>query len=136
MTSTLIPETAISLPFQIDARGNILRTSDDRKLWGDRVRAAVGTLRGERLFMSNYGSEIPLHSFDPMRSVEEVIQEDIYSVFSTELPLLKLKDVFVNVSDETINIEILYELPNEDNVTTEIGFATVTGAGPISEDPI
>lgn len=133
----LVSETAISLPFRLDARGNIVKTSDLTKLWADRVRSAVGTMRGERLFQSNYGSDVPKHTMDPMRSIEDLVYEDIASVFTIQLPLLRLNDVITTVDVEagTLEVEILYQLPTEETVTTQIGFASIAGAGPVSESP-
>lgn len=134
---SLVQEKAISLPFRFDARGNIVTTTDLTKIWGDRVTAALGTLKNERLFMPNYGSEIPLHTMDPIRTVEELVYQDVADVFATYLPLLKLKDVVttVNSNEGTVAIEVFYELPTQENVTTQIGFATLNGAGPATEAP-
>ena len=133
----LVSETAISLPFRLDARGNIVKTSESAKIWADRVRSAVGTLRGERLFQSNYGSDIPRHTMDPMNTIEDLVYEDIAAVFTLQLPHLRLYDVITNVDTDSgaVEVEILYELPTEETVRTQIGFASVNGAGPVSESP-
>lgn len=134
----VVSETAISLPFRLDARGNVVKTSDPTKLWADRVRSAVGTLKGERLFQSNYGSEVPRHTMDPIRTIEELIYQDVSQVFTQHLPSLRLKDV-LTTTDEisgSLEIEVLYELPTEETVRTQIGFASVSGAGPVSETPL
>lgn len=133
----LVSEAAISLPFRLDARGNIVKTTDTTKIWADRVRSAIGTLRGERLFQSNYGSDVPRHTMDPIRTIEDLVYEDVASVFTIQLPLLRLNDVITTVDTEsgTLNVEILYQLPTEESVTTQIGFASVSGAGPVSETP-
>lgn len=134
----VITEAAISLPFRLDARGNVVKTSDPTKLWADRVRSAVGTLKGERLFQSNYGSDVPHHTMDPIRTIEELVYQDISQVFTLQLPTLSLKDVVTTADPETgsLEVEILYALPTEETVKTQIGFASLSGAGPVSETPL
>lgn len=134
---SLVPEKVISLPFRFDARGNIVTTTDLTKIWADRVTVALGTLKNERLFMPNYGSEVPLHTMDPIRTVEDLVFQDVADVFATYLPLLKLQDVVttVNSNEGIINIEVFYELPTQENVITQIGFATLNGVGPATETP-
>lgn len=138
MTINVVSETAISIPFKFDSRGNVVRTTDPSKIWADRVLSAVGTMKDERLYLPNYGSEVPLHTMDPLRSIEDLIYDDIASVFAIHLPLLKLKDVITTVNSEegTMSVEVFYALPTTENVTTKIGFATLAGAGPVSEMPL
>ena len=132
---TVLAETSIALPFKIGNTGNISRTSEPAKIWADRVRSAIGTLKKERLFLPNYGSEVPGHTMDPIRSISDLIAADVASVFARHLPVLILIDTVTTVNSEeaTLEVEITYELPTSETSTTSIGFATVNRSGSITE---
>jgi phage baseplate assembly protein W len=128
---------AVSLPFSFDAFGNVAVTTSQEKIWGDRVRVAVGTALGERVFRPDYGTTIPQALFDSPDAVKEVIEQDISSVFAQFLPALSFSEVIVDYDSmqNIIAVEVLYSLPGEDeleNVT--IGVATLSGNNPITED--
>ena len=129
--------TAISLPFTFDAFGNVTSTSLQEKIWGDRVRLAVGTALGERVFRPDYGTSIPQSLFDSPEVVEEVIRQDISSVFSQFLPSLSLNSTSVNYdsNQNIMSVDVLYSLPGEDeSEVVSIGIASLSGNNPITEE--
>ena len=130
MVNKISAETAISLPFSVNARGGITSTTSQSKIWADRVRSAIGTVRGERLFRAGYGSLFPLDVLNTEDAVKDSIIQDISETFSATLPALTLDEVIVGPGDgsETLYIEVVYSLPNEEKIRTEIGLVTVSGA--------
>jgi hypothetical protein len=131
----VLSETTISLPFKLGNTGNISRTTDPAKIWADRVRSAIGTLKKERLFLPNYGSEVPGHTMDPIRSISDLISSDVASVFARHLSVLILIDTVTTVNSEegTLEVAVTYELPTSETSTTSIGFATISSSGNITE---
>jgi hypothetical protein len=131
----VLSETTISLPFKLGNTGNISRTTDPAKIWADRVRSAIGTLKKERLFLPNYGSEVPGHTMDPIRSIADLISSDVASVFARHLSVLILIDTVTTVNSEegTLEVAVTYELPTSETSTTSIGFATISSSGNITE---
>jgi hypothetical protein len=129
LVNKISPEIAISLPFSINARGGITYASDPAKIWADRVRSAIGTVRGERLFRAGYGSLFPLDVLNTEDAVKDSIVQDISETFSSALPALSLEEVIVQpgAGSETVYIEVIYSLPNQDKIRTEIGTITVSG---------
>lgn len=129
-------ETAIALPFDIDAYGNVKRTYDQSKIWADRVRSVVGTLKKERVMEPKFGTKIPLNVFESESVAEENIRREIYVAFTQFLEPLTLDEVTVTFNDEdnVIYAEVIYSLPNKEQVTTSIGVATISGTKLISEE--
>ena len=130
MVNKLSQEMAISLPFSINARGGVSSTSDQSKIWADRVRSALGTVRGERLFRAGYGSLFPLDVLNTEDAVKDSIIQDISETFAATLPALTLDEVIIQPGEgsETLYIEVVYSLPNEEKIRTEIGLVTISGA--------
>jgi phage baseplate assembly protein W len=128
---------AISLPFTFDAFGNIATTSSQEKIWADRVRVAVGTVLGERVFLPDYGTTIPQKLFDTPEVVTSAITTDIQAVFAQSLSALSLNEVIIDYDEaqNIISVDILYSLPGEDDLeAVTIGIATLSGNNPITED--
>lgn len=130
MVNKLSQEMAISLPFSINARGGVSSTTDQSKIWADRVRSALGTVRGERLFRAGYGSLFPLDVLNTEDAVKDSIIQDISETFAATLPALTLDEVIIQPGEgsETLYIEVVYSLPNEEKIRTEIGLVTISGA--------
>lgn len=129
MVNKISQEAAISLPFSINARGGVAFTTSQSKIWADRVRSAIGTVRGERLFRYGYGSLFPLDVLNTEDAVKDSIIQDISETFAATLPSLTLDEVIVypGEASETLYIEVVYSLPNEEKIRTEIGLVTISG---------
>lgn len=136
MQTSLISEKAISLPFRFDSTGNVAKSTDQTHIWADRVRSAVGTISGERVMRSEFGSDIALISFDTVFSIEESVKDKVSALFSTTFPTLVLEDVsvFNNEVTNTVEVTVVYLLPNQERITTQVGVATLTGTLPIYEE--
>jgi phage baseplate assembly protein W len=120
--------SAIELPFSI-SRGKVAATTDVSKIWRDRVFLAVGTLQGERVLRSDFGSTLPKHSFDGTSRVSSVADEEISAIFVNQFPALILEEVTtrVDTNDGNYHIEILYTLPNQTQDTVRVGVAAIDG---------
>jgi phage baseplate assembly protein W len=128
-------ERAISLPFSIDSYGNVSSTKDQSKIWADKVHSVVGTTFGERVMRSEFGTKIPFATFNGRQLVAEVTRRELFNAFAKFLPALTLQDVAVSFGDEDqVIAEITYSLPNQQDVTTTIGLAYISGNSPIYEE--
>lgn len=122
-------EVAISLPFSIDPYGRVAQTSDQTKIWADKVRSVVGTALNERVMRPLFGTDIPLAVFENQSDAQGIIQNLVSSSFTTQLSRLTV-DTVSSVFDEytsTLNVEVVYALPNEEVVSTTIGFIALDG---------
>jgi phage baseplate assembly protein W len=136
MTVNVISERALSLPFTFDSTGNIATTLDQSKIWQDKVRSAVGTILGERVMRSNFGSDVSFSQFDTVGEIQKTIEENVSALFSSTFPTLEVKDVLAeyNVSSEELVVSVEYMLPNQDEVKTQVGIATISGTQPLYEE--
>lgn len=122
-----MPEVAISLPFLIDAYGKVGSTTEQSKIWADRVRSVIGTSLRERVMRPNFGTVIPFALFETSETAVSEVEKEITGAFSTFFPTLVLEEVSVSFDTEnnTINASVVYALPNDEVVTTEIGIITL-----------
>lgn len=129
-------EKTIALPFSIDPYGKVTSTSEQSKIWADRVRSVVGTTVKERVMRPTFGSDIAYGVFDTQTAADEIIKSNVAQVFSTQLPLLKLGTVTTSYDEYTgtLNTTITYSLPNDQVVTTNIGIVTVSGNTPPTQE--
>jgi phage baseplate assembly protein W len=129
-------EVAISLPFSIDPFGRVAQTTDQAKIWADRVRSVIGTGLQERVMRPSLGTAIPSAVFDSQDNAEALIQREVETSFSTQLSLLKLQSVDSSFDQYTgiMNVTIVYNLPNNQQANVNIGLATVRGNAPITQE--
>lgn len=132
----MMADVSIALPFSIDSYGKVGITREYSKLWADRVRATIGTALGERVMRSEFGSIIPFQIFNGEEQAVAAIETDVRQVFNQQLPLLQLSQTDVSFDEytSTINLTIIYALPNQEVVSTNIGIVTVTGTNPNAEE--
>ncbi len=129
-------EKALSLPFSIDSYGNVSSTSDQSKIWADRVRSVLGTTVRERVMRSGFGTLIPFSLFDTESSAMSQVKTEVNKAFITQLALLRLDKTTVTVDEYTrvLTIEVIYALPNNEVVSTVVGVVLIDGANPIYEE--
>ena len=132
----MITEYAISLPFALTPYGTIGDTSDQRKIWSDRVLDVVGTAVGERVFEYNFGSKVHLEQWNTQDAATEGIKNAVSSAFISFLPLLKLVavDCTYDTAVNQLNVDIKYKLPNEDGAEVTIGKVFLLGSTPLFEE--
>lgn len=129
-------EKTVSLPFSIDPFGKVAVTTDQKKIWADRVRSIVGTTVGERVMNPNLGSEVALNVFENQEDAIGAITANIAEVFNSQLPLLTLSGVEISFDEISgvIYANIVYGLPNDEQVTTTIGLVYLSGNNPPIEE--
>jgi phage baseplate assembly protein W len=131
-----VKEVAISLPFRFSGYGKIADTTESAKLWADRVRSAVGTMVGERVMLPRYGSKIPTHVLNNEGELADKLDSEVHRVFNEYLPSLTLESVQLSFDDGTgaFSAEVVYSLPNDTVVSTNVGFAAIAGTTPLTEE--
>ena len=128
-------ELAISLPFSVNAYGRIGTTTEQSKIWQDRVRSVVGTYLGERVMRPNFGADVVDAVFENSGEADLIIQNEIRKAFEKYLPTLTLSEITTNYDEETGTIEadVVYALPDakiEDVTSTTIGLVRIAGTLP------
>lgn len=125
-------EIAIALPFRVDPSGNIAVANTQSKIWADRVRGVIGTTFRERIMRSQFGSALVESLFEEADETTLDISSQVQEAFIDFLPDLTLVDVVVTDDSQngTMNVEVTYQLPNEKEVTTTIGYVEIRGSLP------
>lgn len=128
-------EQAISLPFTLGINGSIVATTDQRKLWADRVLSVIGTALGERVQRYYFGSKIHFDNFDSVTGAEESLYKHISEAFSDYLPLLNFSDLQTSYSKDTgvLEVTVFYSLPDDTTTETKIGTVLINGTQPPKE---
>ena len=129
-------EHTIALPFSIDPYGKVTMSSDQSKIWADRVRSVIGTFLRERVMRPEFGTRIPYSIFNTQESAQQEVSVETAQAFNQHLPLLTLNSVSSSFDSYSgvINVTIIYKLPNDIVVDTSIGILTVRGNTPPYEE--
>ena len=131
-------EKTLTLPFSVDPYGKISVTSEQSKIWADRVRSVIGTTLRERVMRPGFGTDISYSVFNTQEDAEQEISREISQAFNQLLPLLTLDSVESLFDSFTgiINVTMTYKLPNQIVVTTTTGILTVRGTIPPYEETL
>ena len=129
-------EKAISLPFSIDTFGMLGTTTDQSKIWADRVRSVLGTSLRERVMRPTLGTLIPFSLFNGIETAVVEIKDEVQSAFGKQLSLLTLKNTEVqhDIYNNVLTITVTYSLPNQEINKTTIGYITIRGTLPLYEE--
>lgn len=125
-------EVAISLPFSINAYGRVNTTTEQSKIWQDRVRSVIGTYIEERVMRPNFGSDVVDAVFENSDEASLIAKSEIEKAFARFLPTLSLSDVVIHYDQETsiLEAEVIYALPDarvDDVTSTTIGIVRIGG---------
>jgi phage baseplate assembly protein W len=112
---------AITYPFALDPFGKTASTTDQRKIFQDRVLTLLSTAVGERPMRPTYGTNIALAMFENQGNVDKAINDAIRSAISKWIPELTVNDVLIKGFLDTgaVTVELNVTLPDfiEDSIT-------------------
>jgi len=112
---------AISYPFTLDPFGKTASTTDQRKIYQDRVLTLLSTAIGERPMRPTYGTNIATAMFENQGNVEKAINDAIRSAISKWIPDLTVNNIFIKGFLDTgaVTVELNVTLPDfiEDSIT-------------------
>lgn len=129
-------EIAITLPFTITSYGKVQTTTDQKKIWADRVYSVLGTLITERVMRPDFGSNAAKEFLSTEEAMTIAVDDAARRAFITQLPSLTLEEVVSSYdkSSNILTIDISYSLPNKEVVYDTVGFAQIFGNNPITEE--
>jgi phage baseplate assembly protein W len=110
-------ERAISLPFSFDSSGAVSYTTDEKKIWQDRVVLVVMTRLSERVMRPTFGSTAGNSAFEPETTAESSIQQAVAAGFAQWLKPLTLTKVTVTTdpADGYVIATVQYKYEKERN---------------------
>jgi phage baseplate assembly protein W len=105
---------AISYPFTLDPFGKTTSTTDQRKIYQDRVLTLLSTAVGERPMRPTYGTNMAVAMFENQGKVEDAINQAIRSAVSTWIPELTVEKINVKNFLDTgaVTVEVNVTLPD------------------------
>jgi phage baseplate assembly protein W len=122
-------EVTLSLPFSINAYGEVTSTTDQRKIWADRVRFVIGTNLQERILNPDFGTLVPSAFMQTADDSIGLITAEVERAFPSFLELLTLNSVDVSFDEYTgtTNVNITYGLPNGEVTNTVVAITYIGG---------
>lgn len=125
-------EEALSLPFSINSYGEVTSTTDQAKIWSDRVRFVIGTNLQERILDPQFGTLVPEAFMQTADDSIGMITTEVERAFPTQLSLLTLQSVDVSFDEYTgtTNVDIIYSLPNGEVTNTAVAVTYIGGNNP------
>jgi len=103
-------ETAIVWPFSFNNTGFVTHTSNQRKIWQDRIVLVVLTNLGERVMLPNYGTRVPKVLFENEQEALEICRVAVTEAFSKWFPTLMFVDLTgtLDLTTGVFELEIYY----------------------------
>jgi len=122
-------EVALTLPFKINAYGSVTSTTDQAKIWADRVRFVIGTNLEERILDPQFGTLVPEAFMQTSDDAEALIASEVERAFPLQLELLTFQSVDVSFDEYsgTTNVNITYNLPNGEVTDTVVSVTYIGG---------
>ena len=111
-------------------------TSDQKKIWSDRVRSVIGTNLRERLMRPEFGCLVPSSFMETQDMASSMVITEVGRAFSSQLQPLTLQDVTTLFEESTgvMEVTVLYSLPNNDQIDTTVSFVYIDNNQPIYEE--
>lgn len=125
-------QRAISLPFSFDSSGGVTYTTDEVKIWQDRIAIVVMTRLNERVMRPTYGSNTQKVALENFHSAVILAKQEIAAALSTWLPsvtLISVDGIRDQQDPDRLNIEIVFKYGNSNEATVLIKTAILNRAG-------
>jgi phage-related minor tail protein len=122
-------EIALTLPFSINPYGSVATTTDQSKIWADRVRFVIGTNLRERILDPEFGTLVPSAFMETADVAQTVIESEVERAFQSQLELLQFSSVDSSYDEytNTTNVNIVYGLPNGEVTNTVVAVSYISG---------
>ena len=122
-------ELALTLPFSINPYGSVTTTTDQSKIWADRVRFVIGTNLRERILDPEFGTLIPSAFMETADIAQSTIESEVEQGFKAQLELLSFNSVDISYDEytNTTNVSIVYGLPNGEVTNTVVAVSFISG---------
>lgn len=122
-------EIALTLPFSITPYGSVATTTEQSKIWADRVRFVIGTNLQERILEPDFGTLVPTAFMETADDAATTISTEVERAFQLQLELLTFEGVDVSFDEYTgtTNVNITYGLPNGEVTNTVVAISYISG---------
>jgi phage baseplate assembly protein W len=113
---------AISFPYTFDPFGVVDTSSDQTKIYQDRILTLLSTIKGERPMRPTYGTDVAKAMFENQGNAKKSIDQAIRSAISQWIPEVEIANVNVTLFDESgrVGVEVNVVLPDFTSTTVNI----------------
>jgi phage baseplate assembly protein W len=109
----------------------VAATTDQKKIWQQRVLLVLGTRPGERLMRPDFGCNLHTVVFETETTAGQIAKDSITQAFANWLPALELRQLNPSYDSltGTLTVSITYGLPTgeADSVTINTGIFNRSG---------
>lgn len=118
---------ALSFPFTLDPFGVAETTTDQTKIYTDRLVTLLSTAIGERPMRPTYGTDIATAMFENQGIVQTAIRQAIIKAVGVWVPEVTIEKVNVGSVEDTgqVRVELLVTLPDYTSTVVNISTATL-----------
>ena len=112
--------TAINYPFTLDSLGKIVSTSDDNKIYLDKIMTLLSTMVGQRPMQPMYGTDILRALYECGEDYDLALRDAINRAMATFLPAVSVNYITIEEPDNTgvSKVTITFSFP--DGSTNEV----------------
>jgi phage baseplate assembly protein W len=113
---------AISFPYTFDPFGVVDTSSDQTKIYQDRILTLLSTIKGERPMRPTYGTDVAKAMFENQGNAKKSIDQAIRSAIAQWIPEVEIANVNVTLFDESgrVGVEVNVVLPDFTSTTVNI----------------
>jgi phage baseplate assembly protein W len=117
---------AISFPFTFDPFGVVGTSSDQTKIYQDRILTLLSTVKGERPMRPTYGTDLAKAMFENQGDAKKAIDQAVRSAIETWIPEVEVSAVNINTQDDSgrVGVEVNVVLP--DFTSTSVNVLSLT----------
>ena len=117
---------ALSFPFTLDPFGVAKTTTDQTKIYTDRIVTLLSTAIGERPMRPTYGTDIATAMFENQGLVQKAIRQAIIKAVGIWIPEVTIEQVNIGDVEDTgqVRVELIVTLP--DYTSTRVNISTAT----------
>lgn len=122
---------AISFPFTLDPFGVVNSTTDQTKIYQDRVLTLLSTAVGERPMRPTYGTDVARAMFENQSDAKKAVDQAVRTAISTWIPEVEVTAVNVNTFDDSgkVGVEVNVVLPDFTSTTINVLSTTLNPDG-------
>jgi len=115
-----VASTSINYPFTLDPLGRIVSTSDDNKIYLDKIMTLLSTMVGQRPMNPAYGTDLLRALYESGEDYDLALREAIDRAMATFLPAVSLQEVTIKEPDSSgvSMVSISFSFP--DGSTNEV----------------
>jgi len=118
---------SITYPFTLDPFGVVATTSDQTKIYQDRIVTLLSTAKGERPMRPTYGTDIARAMFENQGTVDAAIKTAVMSAMDKWIPEVTIDNILISGVNEDgqVQVVLLVTLPDYSSAEVKVFSATL-----------